>query len=476
MAKNMSRFLKPQPPIDPADEQTRPWLGNIQGNILKGHGRPFSAFVLFAFRRSDRSNRALLRAAAEDPDHQMTSALKQYVDARKRADFPNRPFRSLALSAAGLLACGYQESDFGEDARRIERAFWETNLPGRLSDRVRWEKAFAGPVHGVLTLACQSENALRHMVANSRTWLLRHAARVVKVEHAFVWRPEQDGPAREPFGFADGFAHPRLVADGPETQARETRGPFGVIRNRDFVHPTELPLSQVLHVKEAGDSLWGSSFMVVRKLEQNVRAFAEAEAELGKELARSGCPFRPKEAGALFIGRERDGTPLVPGGKPLDHEFSFNGDANGMRCPFHAHIRKVNPRQKITNANHGATDATQQRSVQFVRRGVVFGNRDKLHFPLRVDQAPTRGVGLMFVGFMSSIQGQFEVIHRNWSVDPNFPVAGTDLSDPLVSGGGLWHWAPRSDVKLKIKLKRRLVTPRGGLYLLVPPLSWLAAQ
>ena len=51
----------------------------------------------------------------------------------------------------------------------------------------------------------------------------------------------------------------------------------------------------------------------------------------------------------MVMGRFRDGTPVVlqstPGQyDPVPNNFNFEKDSLGLRCPFQAHIRRMNPR------------------------------------------------------------------------------------------------------------------------------------
>ena len=83
------------------------------------------------------------------------------------------------------------------------------------------------------------------------------------------------------------------------------------------------------------------SFFVFRKLEQNVRGFKVALDSLAEQLLLTGSEV--ERAGAMAVGRFRDGTPIIPTTAPVPgaklNNFTFVGaDANGNVCPFHAHI------------------------------------------------------------------------------------------------------------------------------------------
>lgn len=90
------------------------------------------------------------------------------------------------------------------------------------------------------------------------------------------------------------------------------------------------------------------SYLVLSQLDQDVGGFwrfidtaAGQDAERGEQLA------------AAMVGRQRDGTPLVPLSDPAipgiaadnrHNNFSFDGDPQGVACPIASHIRRSNPR------------------------------------------------------------------------------------------------------------------------------------
>jgi deferrochelatase/peroxidase EfeB len=77
--------------------------------------------------------------------------------------------------------------------------------------------------------------------------------------------------------------------------------------------------------------------------EQNVRGFRDAERNVADELG-----ITLKLAGAMAVGRFRDGTPVAvqaaDGTRPITNDFNYDCDPAAQKCPLHAHIRKTNPR------------------------------------------------------------------------------------------------------------------------------------
>jgi deferrochelatase/peroxidase EfeB len=80
---------------------------------------------------------------------------------------------------------------------------------------------------------------------------------------------------------------------------------------------------------------------------------------------------------AKMVGRWRSGVPLVLAPEHDDPElgtdpnrnnnFSYADDMQGLKCPFSAHIRRVNPRDALKN------DLVAVNLHHFLRRGSNYG-------------------------------------------------------------------------------------------------------
>lgn len=79
------------------------------------------------------------------------------------------------------------------------------------------------------------------------------------------------------------------------------------------------------------------------------------------------------------------------------NSFDYVSDPNGRSCPFHAHIRKMNPRGLTGNAQFEARAA-------FARRGISYINPSDEH-----DR------GLLFWCAQADITAQFEYIQQKWA-------------------------------------------------------------
>jgi len=132
----------------------------------------------------------------------------------------------------------------------------------------------------------------------------------------------------------------------------------------------------------------------------------------------------------MAVGRYEDGTPLVlqPGDRgwtesqnpTTPNDFSYKGDPDGLKCPFHAHVRKSNPRLESVGS-FAASDEVEL-GHRIARRGITYGG--PLSAADDLDGLPEKGVGLLFMCYQSDIWEQFEFIQRFWCNNPTFLEPG----------------------------------------------------
>lgn len=302
-----------------------------------------------------------------------------------------------------------------------------------------------------------------------------------------------DGNGIEHNGYADGVSQPLFFAS--DIQDENANG----IRH-DHWQP-EAPLSLAL-VREKRASVSGiepesyGSYLVFRKLEQNVNAFKSKEKELADALFGVGHTEEQGElAGAMVVGRYENGTPLALDGvsKPVEkdgipNDYTFKSpnddafvkpDKGGTRCPFHAHTRKNNPR------TDGAGQAVNK-THRIVRRGIPYEDvpRKRLSDGT-IDNAelPTGDVGLLFMCFQSNISEQFEFIQRAWANNEGFehpgvgigPIVGESAPGAQVSPQKwpLIYNDPRNSPVTAPFLFKDVTKMLGGGYFFAPSLSFL---
>jgi Dyp-type peroxidase family len=171
----------------------------------------------------------------------------------------------------------------------------------------------------------------------------------------------------EYFGFRDGVSQPQVL-------------PADVDQNE---------LARIV-VSSANPLLHNSTFLVVRQLEQDVAMFWEQLAEQAVLLKKSAIHVSAQKLAEQIVGRQINGDPLAPQtSSPPDPDYAFDPKDDGASCPFHSHVRRVNPRLDKRN------------TPRILRRAMSYA-----------DSNGTRG--LMFMAFNASIEAQFEFLQRNW--------------------------------------------------------------
>jgi Dyp-type peroxidase family len=291
----------------------------------------------------------------------------------------------------------------------------------------------------------------------------------------------------ENFGYVDGRSQPLLLE---EDIADENRQAGSVRWDPAFALDAAL-----LKDPGAGDSVSHGSFLVFRKLEQDVRGFKLREQQVADLLGLKG---EARElAGALLVGRFEDGTPVTlsdqaRGGLP-PNDFNYRGDAS-QRCPFHAHIRKSNPR-----GSGGAEPELQERLHLMPRRGMPYEDVKRSVHPDELPEAedlaeftakvapllPTGGVGLLFMAYNQKIARQFKFTQQAWVNNSNFPLSppGAHGIDPII-GQGLNNpgdqklfkeWDHSGSTVINNAGMAGFVKMKGGEYFFSPSLTFLRA-
>lgn len=411
---------------DPKDKEVEQLLKGIQGNILKGHGREHTVHIFVKFDSSDKKLKQKLSAVA---DEVVTSAWQQQVETKQYKNFkiPGAMFANLFLTAAGYKALGFSEA-------QMKPAFSdELFLKGITGQKTvvlndpppsKWEAGYGtGDIDAMFLLADDDKDFL---MRQARVFMNRldKFCEIKVVEQGDALRNRETNEGIEHFGYVDGRSQPIYLL-GDEQDEGKT----------DKWNPVE-PLAIVLteDVISGGKNNFGSYF-VFRKLEQNVLGFKTRELELADEL---GFQNEEKErAGAMAVGRFEDGTPLVlsqtDGFVPKkENNFTYADDddvfdeagavvkAGGLKCPYQAHIRKTNPRGD-TVRRFQTDEREAERNRRVTRRGITFGKREKHPNDAQaLADFPTKGVGLLFMCFQSSITDQFAFMQASWVNEEKF--------------------------------------------------------
>ncbi|HTR83189.1 MAG TPA: hypothetical protein VMI56_01835 [Reyranella sp.] len=279
----------------------------------------------------------------------------------------------------------------------------------------------------------------------------------------------------EHFGFRDGISQPFVdmkLGDPPP-------GGGTPAKNRSWapVAPGEIYLDQpdedgAVHQLPIHPLLrQGSTFLVFRKLEQDVAAFRMYLAS-----QRPGDRYAQEKLAAQFVGRWKNGTSLVMSpDEPMDlgrdpdgrlNNFLYAADdPNGLRCPLGSHARRANPR------DIGDRDGVRRHRI--LRRAISFGG------PLLPEGALGDGNrrGLLFIAANSRIDVQFELIQTRWINQGEFlGQAGLDRC-PIIgaNSGGPTDRFFEAKSGVPVTGIPRFVITRGGDYFFCPGISALSA-
>ncbi len=453
--------------IDLKATDVTPMLEDLQGNILKGHGRENTVHVFLHFKPEMATEiRKLIKHFATDF---VTNAWQQNAETEDFRAFgiSGSVFGNFLLSAAGYAALGVTSGLADASFKGGMKAAKETLQDPEPKD---WDKGYREEIHAMLLLA-DDDVAYLHTKARDLMTKWRRVASIVAVESGKAM-VNKNNDHIEHFGYVDGRSQPLFTVQDIEREQLKGDG--------TTVWDPSAPPNLVLVSDPGGDANSLGSYFVFRKLEQNVRGFKQREDELAEALGLLG---EDKElAGAMVVGRFEDGTPAaLQKGEgmhhPVPNNFSYESDPDGARCPFSAHIRKTNPRGD-TVRKFGVSDESE-RSHRIARRGITYGER--LKHPSddpSFDEMPTDGVGLLFMCFQSNIGNQFEFMQSAWANNPGFvtPDAGVDPVIGQANGGeapqnwpkewGNAHETIAFDFKGFVKML-------GGEYFFAPSLTFL---
>lgn len=416
------------------DQDIERFLNNLQGNILKYHGRNNVVFLFCRFR--DEAKVAALDFVKRQA--QRVCSAKHQLDLtdqkHKTGQKSTAPFVSVFLTKPG-----YDYFGIAPDLQPADQSFHRGMAAAGLNDpsKADWDSRLRDP-HVLILSAVASPEAAQH----EATTLLNQISRICDVEGGHAGEIignqffNEAGQGVENFGYVDGRSQPLvLIEDFP---AEEASGGMDKWPLRPF------PVDQfvVRDPAVADPSAYGSYF-VFRQLEQDVRGFKTRE----DEIVDGQTNFANRDSAG--VGRLESGSPFeMRKEDPKDgegHEIpditnNFTFVSNPPRCPAFAHIRKVNPRTAATQGN------------LMIRRGMTYGTRADaspkaddpsmlvLDDTVPTETLPTGGVGLLFQSYQASIRAGFET-SQGWAnstdggIDPVIGQApSADLDWPMEYG------------------------------------------
>ncbi len=470
----------------------RVMLSQLQGNILKGHGRHRTAHVFLRIKPGKAAMaRAFLRQYAADKlmsaAQQIEAAALFKKDPKSTHPLVDRAFTAMVISAAGYQALGIAPAQTPSDAAFLA-GLKMRGVALKDPPKAKWQMGYRGQLHVMILISGKVDSEASDLSSMVETELADLVARAPKNAITFVGiergrayeNPNGDG--LEHFGYVDGRSQPLLLEADVNKEAKDEG-----IKPNAFIWNPAFPLKQVL-VKDpavADPNVFGSYF-VFRKLEQNVKGFKAGEAALQKELEtlarNAGKTFPDELAGAMIVGRFEDGTPVSlqdHDGRhsPVTNNFDFANDMKGLKCPFHSHIRKTNPRGDTKRIFGAPLDLPGgERTRIMARRGITYGKRKHVNGIFK--DTPTAKVGLLFMAYQADIAKQFEFTQSQWANDDGFARPATG-ADPVIGQGGSLgqtHRAGWDDATAPTQQSffGDFVTLKGGEYFFAPSLAFFA--
>jgi Dyp-type peroxidase family len=432
-------------PINPNDSQYQDVLEDLQGNIFKGHGRDKSVQIFLTFpdpqENPDKIN-ALKNWITQLAINEITSAKKQIEEAKDRKkqmqegkdknekEVSGKTFVHFALSSSGYTKLGFSDSQQPKGANVQKRgpgiqyaeAFQEgmkLRQNALLDPPVNtWDANFSNNIIDALVIIANDLSEVLNQKSSEIVGTLEAITTNIFVEQGDTLRKafnDNQPIVVEHFGYADGISQPIFLQEDVTSGSTFSQ---------------DAPLSLVLIPDPFGTSgVSFGSFLVFRKLEQNVQGFKKAEEALSQALAISF-----ELSGAMAVGRFEDGTPLVlqsSDGSSGLNDFDYTGDTEGLKCPFQSHIRKSNPRlESVKPGGIFARSEEQELGHRIARRGVTYGG-PLSDFSQDFNRLPKIGVGLLFMCYQSDIWEQFEFIQRFWCNNPRFLEPDINLPDNI---------------------------------------------
>ena len=408
---------------------------DLQGNILCGYGNSFRYGVHLFVRIDDAPvGRKWLAELCDS----VTTAVS----------WRGKPLETMnvAFTDRGLKALGVPKAVRATFTREYQEGMRQrAERLGDVGESApdKWERGLKKP-QMLVTVMARSEAAREHRWTALREHIEKTPGLSLRYEQPveLLMHPDSEGIyAREHFGFADGFSQPAIEGNGgPHTRigmgTPEEGGGWAEVKPGEFVlgyegEDGELPPAPAAPLGRNG------SYMVVRKLRQNVSAFREyLRGKAKQQLADEGKPAPPvaiaerqRLLAAKMIGRWQDGRSLVrsdhPYGQPTDlrpeliNRFRYDQDPTGYRCPLGSHVRRANPRDAL------GFDGLLTKRHRLIRRGVPYGppaydpaaadHEPNGLFDPDVSDEPDRG--LVFVCFQANIPRQFELVQMHWLND-----------------------------------------------------------
>jgi Dyp-type peroxidase family len=466
---------------------------DIQGIILSGFGHLFyTTYLLLAIAERDRARDWLRRVIPEVITAKLWGKNPDGTTAKPEVTF-NLAFTHLGLAAIGLVdkALNTFPREFTEGMAEPKRAEILGDTGASAPDQWEFGRPNGTPLHLIVILHGSSPerlNAYRQQLLDGFDTGLT----LVSEETGF-----RVPTFKEHFGFNDSVSQPEIEGvQKPSSNPRNRIATgemilgypdgYGILPIVPVVPPEvdphnllpAFPGNELPHLKDFGHN---GSFLVYRKLAQDVAGFWRYIAARTRDSQGTPDSETMTLIASNFVGRWPSGTPLTlypdRDNPQLEDKNTFSylpHDADGLRCPMGAHIRRTHPRDSLLDDLGEGSFLTSSRH-RVLRRGSLFG---KPLFPLDDIEAGKLPLdieddgqlrGLHFFCLNADIGRQFEFVQQTWTNNPRFNGL-YDNKDPIIGDNdGTGNMTiPRCPVRKRLLNLPRFVTMRGGAYFFLP--------
>lgn len=513
-------------------------LHDIQGNIIKGYGRygyPKARYVFYTINNEKKARQFLQKLIKKIT----TSApWSSQADKNNSANLKPTATTNIAFTYKGLKAIGVPRKSLqtfppafsmgmkdrkdilGDDGISSPEN-WDTIWQAKSSVHV-WlsingqsEASIEECYQDICKLVNESENGIEQLYGHRGE---DGADNLPFQQASAIYHNDKPTP-KEHFGYSDGISDPyfkgsgsnpaniigggKLTGQDPKTaagwQPLET-GEF-ILGHRDEAY--EYPKAPQPPLLSRN-----GTFMVYRKLHENVGSFNHYLKEMGKDY-----PGGEEALAAKFSGRWRNGAPITtfpneqeakryitelqeaasevkksPCPKAKEHyqslkqklvAFNYDDDLSGRRCPMGAHIRRVNPRGALEFGvkDAYATPGALVNRRRIIRRGLPYGE-------VKDSSRDDGNHGIIFMVINADIERQFEFVQQQWVIYGNDFKLSND-KDPLLGNHSIdEHGNSNGNMVIEGDIESqqapffcskipRLVETRGGDYFFIPSMTAL---
>ena len=493
----------------PRIDELKDNLSEIQGNVIRGYRPSFAAYLFFHI-HDPAKGKAWLQAILS----KVKITYSQHWGTGTRPPFTvNIAFSHSGLEALGLpphvLTSFPEEFQQGMLPRAVDTLGDE---PGTdMKTPKHWDLGFktkTKKIHALVVITARTkakwDNGIKKLINLMKDGGFHPKVELLKDLSIYGnGLPEQ----KEHFGFADGISQPFMEGtDALFKDLLSKRPPFPG-QGTPIIKSTWPPLKESEYIDgeaarwkhlKPGEFILGyedefgevalspmhydlrknGTYLVFRKLEQNVKGFQDFLKNTSKKIWNKTTAESENLLAAKLMGRWKSGCPLERDAEKDNPNFDYqqskknndflynNKDKDGLKCPLGAHIRRTNPRDQLLKLEKSWMQPDKNlyhlNRHRIIRRGLPYGER---YVPGSVKKR-----GLVFVALNASISRQFEFLQEAWVNNGEFLGLDKRERDPVI---GKKHdqktkfTVPGADFPHVTSLQR-FVTERGGEYFFYP--------